>query len=297
MLCAGLYKGLAGYWSGRGMDLGLANPMWSYHHGFFSRMKPRGIFMTALNRSAVVAETACGLLLVLGTVFANRPAMIAGALGITATFALLLPFVRLGRLAALMCMLPVIYAPAFDSAYGGALDPGNALALWALAYALALPWVKVIQYANYFTAFRLPGPLQRLFNRFCNGVPIVLWRVFTDDVVSFYVQIDAAQGDAWLPLNHGQKRGLRERLRFSHLTENIAITSLFTTLKYHPGDDALFKTKMREYSRTLRDHGEGTLFRFDVVGLEQGADRYAPRRRTRYIVNADTGGISTEQLH
>ena len=80
------------------------------------------------------------------------------------------------------------------------------------------------------------------------------------------------------PRTGGPRRLLsdyRSRLfaRFSHVCEMIAITSVFTTLKYYPSDRRLFVERLVRYARTLPLAADDVLV-FEYVSVRKNADAF-----------------------
>jgi hypothetical protein len=150
---------------------------------------------------------------------------------------------------------------------------------------------------NYYGRRRLPSPLQTALEIYANFFGIILWRVFSVDHLNFYVNIyheSASAGPAtgrtllseWLsPLN----------LRFWHVGEAITVTSLFTTLKYYPSNDAIFRDRVLRYARTL-PCPKGQELVFDYVSIKKTDGRYVDRVIRRYHLNPHTGTLRTEMI-
>jgi hypothetical protein len=127
-------------------------------------------------------------------------------------------------------------------------------------YLALLPLVKANQYYNLLTGRSLPRWLHEPLTRYANWVPIIIWRVFTADLVNFYVHIvlegDGFPGGRHVLVDDGTYALLGRspwplKLRFLHVTESIALTSVFTTLKYFKSNRNLFESKVRIYSEVL----------------------------------------------
>ena len=286
LACSGTYKTLSGYMRGEGMEYGLANPIWGYFWRFFKRLSPKNPFLQMQDRMAALSQIVMGLALALSPLFA--PLGWLGALMCAGTFFYLLFTVRLGRLAPLMMIMALPYVPdvGLDPMGVFGLERGfRAMALatpavWALCalcwgYVVVLPFVKVMQYANRFFSRRFPEPFQSFFTRYQNWVPIIMWRVFTPDVTNFFIRIrkiDPATGtvthlgDEESGYAYAPGGGLLWKLRYLHVTESIAVTTVFTTLKYFQSKRDLFDHKIVEYARTL---GDGT-FEFEYVAILKG---------------------------
>src|SRR5690349_7182331 len=128
-----------------------------------------------------------------------------------------------------------------------------------------------------------------------------MWRVFTPDVTNFFVRIshvDRAIGER-TPIVHESTtysyRGpLWSSLRFLHVTESIALTTVFTTIKYFRSQRALFEDRLRAYARTL-GHDDALLeFEYVAILKREHAFEYVPV--TRFTVDVPTGAIDETHL-
>ncbi|MDP2388714.1 MAG: hypothetical protein Q8N52_00190, partial [Acidobacteriota bacterium] len=109
-----------------------------------------------------------------------------------------------------------------------------------------------------------PAPVQRALDAYANVFGLILWRVFTADVVNFFVRVweQPASGGRKL-LSEFRRTG---PWRFSQVAECIALTSVFTTLKYYPSNRALFETRLLRYARTIPTAAGSTLV-FEWVSM------------------------------
>lgn len=311
ILCSGTYKALSGYMRGEGMEYGLSNPFWGYLFRWFRARRPSHIAFRVQDIWAPIAQISTGLSLLLGTVIPELR-VVGGALCI-ASFAYLLPMVRLGRLAVLMMMPALWFLPelglslptplAFDlpvlSTPAGVVSVLGGL---TIAYIVVLPFVKGMQYANLFAKVELPRPLQRALTWYANKVPIIMWRVFTPDVTNFFIRIyriDRTTGERE-PMVHEDTtysyrdlRHLRRSLRFLHVTESIALTTVFTTLKYFRSQRSLFEERLLAYAGTL---GEDGLLEFEYVAILKGENAFEFVPVTRFTVDLPTRAVHEERL-
>lgn len=262
MICAGTYKWAVGYLRSAGMEYGRVNPLWGYWWRHYAAQTPNSAYVRVTNALASLVEIAAGLAML------HPATQVAGALAISASFLYVACFIRLGRLAILMSVLPLLYFPLMPGLVDGmpfhVPVPGAILSVLGLLpwlYVAVLPGVKIMQYTNLFANRALPQPWQDWLSRYANAVPIIIWRVFTPDVTNFYLRIyevEACTGQRRVLLDESTFRlsalrepGLWLKLRFWHVTEAIALVSVFTTLKYFPSERALFEQKLLTYSRSL----------------------------------------------
>jgi hypothetical protein len=242
---------------------------------------------------------------------------LGGAAAITLSFVYVALEIRLGRLAILMALLPAIFLPSVMTAVSAAPSgfplwqaPHALLAVisgMVWAYIATLPIVKVVQYVNFFGRRSLPQPLQRVVTWYSNWVPIIIWRVFTPDVTNFFIRIhgqDASTGNWATIASEDNAYAMSDwsnpwlKLRFLHVTESIAIVSVFTTLKYFPSKRTLFEEKLTGYARSLNVSLKSpcAAFRFDYVTIRKGLDcfDYVPVRR--YVVDPIAGAVKEEAI-
>jgi hypothetical protein len=284
LMCSGAYKSLSGYLFGEGMEYGLANPFWGYWWHFFRRIRPSHVLFRLQDIGAATTQWVMGLCLLF-----ERTRTI-GALMCIASFFYLLLTVRLGRLAALMMVIPLLCLPDLgveivsgaDRSPAPIATPAPILAVLhglITAYLVLLPIVKVMQYLNLFARIQFPGPLQRALTAYANAIPIIMWRVFTPDVTNFFLRIYRIDDESGTetPLLHEEStysyRDLarwRWSMRFLHVTESIALVTVFTNLKYRGSQRKLFESRLLEYAATLGEPAGRGRFRFQYVALIKG---------------------------
>jgi hypothetical protein len=306
LLCSGTYKSLSGYLHGEGMEYGLANPMWGYWFRIFRRLNPRGIIVRLQDLAAAGGQVVMGALLLF-----PQTAAIGAALCILG-FLALVPVVRLGRLAVLMGAIPLLWLPSLRFHFAGVQNfaPIQApsavvtgLSVLIFAYIAILPAVKVMQYLNLFRSISFPRPIQTALTRYANFVPIIMWRVFTPDVTNFFIRIyevDRSSGTETPLLVEDGTYAYREiftrfrwSARFLHVTESIALTTVFTTLKYFRSQRGLFEERLRDYARTL---GTDERLRFEYVSIAKGEKSFEYLAVADFFVDPASGEVSEHRL-
>lgn len=282
LLCSGIYKATSGYLQGEGMEYGLANPMWGYWFKIFSRIRPSNPYFRIQDIIASLTQIAAGLLILV-----PRTQAWGAALVVLMFFSLLF-VVRLGRLAVLMMAIPLLMLPELDT--GARLTPIStfkpdlpliaAVSHWAIiGFTVLLPLVKLMQYLNFYGNKTFPTPFQTAFSRFTNFVPIIIWRVFTPDVTNFFIRIsERVPGDpVWRMIadentaySYANWQNLRNKCRFLHVTENIALTSVFTLLRYFKSNRELFEKRLLKYAETVTSRRD-CFVRFEYVSIVKAA--------------------------
>ena len=281
MFSAGFYKLTAGYPRNHGMELGMCNPMWGYWWRSYIKRAPSSIVFWTMNQLAWSTEVVAALLMLIP---ATRE---LGALLIIVSFVFIATQIRLGFLTEMVMVCSLIFmSPSatvgswLESVLGGAaapaatpiawLAPVLTVALWV--YLILLPLADAGLYYNFYLRRALPAPFQTVLERYTNLFGIILWRVFSVDLVNFFIRMSRVRGEARIPI-----RPLGSWPRFNHVGEMICLTSLFTTLKYYPSNNQLFQERLFRYARTLpRQQGERLVFEYVSVVKEATRFNWVP---------------------
>jgi hypothetical protein len=143
---------------------------------------------------------------------------------------------------------------------------------------------------NLFARRALPRFLQRALELYTNAFGIIIWRVFSVDVVNFFVRIfrEHPSGERELVSTWG-------RGRYGHVAEAIAVTSLFTTLKYYPSNDALFVERVLRYARTV-PCAPGETLAFEYVAVEKAHDQFEYVPAAEFAVDVAAGTVEERTL-
>ena len=303
-LSAGIYKLFAGYRKNYGVDLGLANPEWGYWWRFWSQLRPDHWTLRTLNQLGWASEILAAILMLL------PPTRFLGAALLIVMFALVRTQIRLGVLSEAVMLVGVLYFypgslgdRAVDAAFSwipSSTAPGGTLgwldtpvAVFLIAYMALLPLAYAGLYVNLFGRRSFPRPVQRALEAYANAFGIILWRVFSSDVVNFFVLIHRHRPDGSRQLL--TRYGWRNGLRYAHVGETITITSLFTSLKYFPSNNALFVERLLRYARTL-PHERGDLLVFQYVSIEHGDSGFDHVPAAEFVVDVDTGTVEERVL-
>jgi len=303
MLSAGIYKFTAGYASNDGMDYGLVNPEWGYWWRAYRKLNPDHVVFHLLNHLAWATEVLAALLMM---VPATR---FVGALLLLVSFVFIALNIRLGWLCEMVIASTLLFF--FDGNIGsqiiGAVAPGPVVAsispgdvsplLRSLleTYLVLLPVAHAGLFFNFYGRRRLPGFLQRAFDKYTNAFGLIIWRVFSVDVINFYILVHRQKTDEPTSRVLLSKYGWRGGFRFSHVGESIAITSVFTTLKYYPSNSALFQERLRRYARTIPcARGDEVVFQY--LSILKNAGRFGTRAVAEYRFEPGTDRIDERLL-
>ncbi|MDE2571912.1 MAG: hypothetical protein KGM44_05235 [bacterium] len=307
MISAGIYKLTAGYARNEGMERGLVNPWWGYWSRLYAQMPPYSAVFSMLNHLAYLTEIGAGVLML------SPATSLWGAAALAGSFAFIAANIRLTFLAEMVmacCLLFVnpgdmadrllarwIHAvPPAPAAHG----PGAwfALGVGALlcAYLAALPLSYAGMYVNFYGRRRLVPPLQRALDGWTRLFGLIIWRVFTIDVVNFYVDVAVETPGTALRRPYFRMRpfDVARGQRYGHVGEFICLASIFTTLKYYPEDHALFRRRLVRYARSV-PHGPGERVVFAYISILK-EQRYAERVVREFTVDAERGEIAERAI-
>jgi hypothetical protein len=163
-----------------------------------------------------------------------------------------------------------------------------------VAYLVLLPLMHGGLFYNFYVRRSLPGPVQRVLDAYTNFFGIIIWRVFSVDVVNFFVLIHhepRGGGERVLVSHYGWTGGLR----YGFVCESIAVTSVFTTLKYYPSNDGLFQERLLRYARTV-PCGPGDLLVFQYVAIVKRDRAFEFVPVAEYVVDTAAGSVRERTL-
>jgi hypothetical protein len=169
------------------------------------------------------------------------------------------------------------------------------LAAFMWAYLLLLPLAHAGLFYNFYARRRLPRPLQRVLEAYTNFFGIIIWRVFSADHTNFFIRIYHRPRAAAIERTLISRIGLRGGLRYNHVAESIVVTTLFTTLKYYPSNNELFRERLLRYARTVDRPAESVL-EFEYVTIVKRTDGFDFVPVAQYTVDVVAGTISEQQL-
>jgi hypothetical protein len=305
-LSAGIYKLLAGYRRNYGVDLGMVNPEWGYWWRLYLKVRPDHPMFAGLNQLGWATEIVAAVLMLI------PQTRFLGAAIIVLTFAFIATQIRLGVLCEMVVVAGVLFfhpgslgarlvhdlfswVPASPSGTHtvGWFATALMVALWT--YIALLPFAHLGLAANLYRRRSLRPPLQRLLETYTNAFGIIVWRVFSVDVVGFFIKIHRAQRAAPASRELVGKWGWRHGLRYSSVAEAITVTSLFTTLKYYPSNNALFVERLLRYSKTV-PHAADEVLVFEYVSVLKEDARWGLVPMVEYVVDSVAGTVGEHVL-
>jgi hypothetical protein len=308
MLSAGVYKFTAGFPRNHGMELGLVNPEWGYWWRSYRNKSPNDPIIWMLNQLSWTTEVVAAVLMLI------PPTRFIGAVLIIISFFFIATHIRLALLCQMVMLCGVLFfhtgsageflagllfnpaAPAVQTT-GSILAVVNQIlpvALWT--YLLLLPLAYFGIYYNFFARKRFPRQFQRLLEIYTNFFGIIMWRVFTIDLINFFPNLyhqPRAGGERTLISRYGWRAG---SLRFSHVGESITLTSLFTTLKYYPSNHGLFTERLLRYARTIPCPADSVLI-FEYIIINKTETSFEYITVAEYVVDSHAGSVAERVLN
>jgi hypothetical protein len=216
----------------------------------------------------------------------------AGGLLIIASFLFICTQIRLAWLTEMVIVCGLLFIPGSGPAVVDGGAGANALAAFLLGYLILLPLAHAGLFYNFYAQKRLPGALQWALERYTNFFGIIIWRVFSVDHLNFYVRIyEERDGQRRLISRYGSVSALR----YSHVAESIAVTSVFTTLKYYASNPGLFEARLRRYARTI-PVAAGVKLVFEYVSIQKRAGRFEDVPAVTYTVSPGDWSIVVTPL-
>ncbi len=290
-----------GYPRNLGMNFGMANPAWSYWPKLFKPLPMNHPLFTFMNHSAWFFQILGGLCLLI------PPVQWMGALIIVLSFLLVKCIIRLGVLCDKLMLIPVIYTksggwmeqlltrfytvdPGILGAHGPVPVVNEILTAVLWAYIILLPLAKLGMYTNFYFKKTLPGLLQTALEKFTAAFGIILWRVFTIDLINFFLLAyfeDPKTGERILHTRFGHWKW-NQTNRFLWVGESIMSLIVFNTERYFQ-EPGLFEKRVIRYARTMPcPEGWNVVFEYVVLSPTPHGFDYLPAREFRVDLKKET---------
>lgn len=303
MIAAGIYKIAAGYTRGEGFEIGLVNPWWGQYPWIGRILPADSPVFKVMNYLAFATEILCGIGFLIPAI-----APFAGVL-LALSFLGIGRIIRLTALAEMVGVCTLLYvfpgdlvdralafvpaAPVAASAPSWAVPFIGLLAALLGAYLVLLPFAYVGMAINFYAKRRLRPLLQRGLDLFTQFFGLILWRVFTADVINFYADIAVEREGVRTPVAVPGPLFGRWGLRYRHVGEFITLASIFTTLKYYPHDPGLFERRILAYARSFR---EEAVIIFTYVAIKKDGVRFSFRPAAEFRVDPIAGTVTERTL-
>lgn len=289
-LSSGIYKFVAGYARNEGMEYGMVNPQWGFFYSYFSKLKTSNFLFQILNQSAWSMQILSAVLMLI------PGCRWAGAALIFLSFAFVGTQIRLGLLCPMIMLCCMLFVSLGELNHGISPiipDIFSQVISAALMVHLGLLIITHLGLAiNLYARRRLPDTVQQFIDFYANLFGIIVWRVFTADLTNFFIRIYAVESDKRILLNDYSPRKYN---RFKDVCESIALTSLFTTRKYHPKDWDMFAAKLLRYAATLPCKDSAVL-EFEYVTINKIDAQFKFETESIYRINESRNQVIQEQL-
>jgi hypothetical protein len=308
MLSAGVYKFTAGFPRNHGMELGLVNPEWGYWWRSYRHKSPNDLLIWTLNQLSWTTEVVAAVLMLI------PPTRFIGAALIIISFFFIATHIRLALLCQMVMLCGVLFfhngsagdfvaglvvspaAPAVPANGAGFAVVNQVLPAVLWIYLGLLPLAYFGIYYNFFARKGFPRPVQHVLEIYTNFFGIIMWRVFTIDLINFFPNLyhqPRAGGERTLISRYGWRAG---SLRFSHVGESITLTCLFTTLKYYPSNHALFTERLLRYARTVPCPADSVLV-FEYILINKTETSFEYITVAEYLVDPRAGTVAERVLN
>lgn len=262
MLDSSINKMTSGFFSNQGFQFALFNPFWSYWSSVsLLRKLPNNIWQI-VNFIIPLTQFFFALLIIF------LPYQYLGILSLSVGFIILTFIVRLGTLTILISCFITLYVNLSSFEFTFEYLPLNVLytniniivLISGLIYLFILVFGQLLVWSNFYFSFFLWKPVQNLFDRINWHFPILVWRVFTPDVVNLYCKIFEVHSNGNKILINKSfdelsfNSNIFMNLRFFNVAESCVLSSIFNSLKYNNNNYASVVNKIKQYCSTLTPH-------------------------------------------
>ena len=255
---AGIYKVFNGYLKNDGFQYALMNPFWSYWCNTNIVNSVSSKIWRIINPFIAISQLTIGFLMLLPTTQAF------GTVHLGLGFLVLAFFLKLANLPLLIGSLIFLFVDQkFETSveqldlfsWLQGIDLG--LLLIGATYSSILLAGQIIVWLNFYFSIYLPSSFQRIFDLINLHLPILIWRVFSADVVNIYslvYEVDTS-GDkrlinSWNFMTDYGKSTF-DRARFFNVAESCVMSSIFNSIRYNDKNLPLAKQRLLQYSYTL----------------------------------------------
>lgn len=304
---AGLYKLKAGYFKNEGMELGYSNPQWGSRSQWYQRIPVGHWVVRMMNHAAWAAQIFAAVLMAIP---ATR---VYGGAFLFLTFFSIRFNLRLSFLCEMMMATAILFiargsgpdlwiaghvtfsepAPAASGAWTGPVNVSLEWFFWA--YAVLLPLTHVGLFTNFYLKKELPFGIQKLLEKYANFFGIIIWRVFSVDLANFYIKINRCSRTTHqrqLISHWGKWRPWRFRL----VAEAIAVTTIFSSLKYYPSNSEIFHERLLRYAKTLDTDPKSEYLIFEYMRAIKDGNRISYVPIAEYVVDLAVPSIQENVL-
>ncbi|MDA8647558.1 hypothetical protein N9L40_01275 [Rhodobacteraceae bacterium] len=278
---AGLYKTLNGYLRNDGFQYALMNPFWSYWCNTNIVNTINANIWRLINPFMAIAQVVIGILMLF------PPTQAYGAIHLGLGFFVLGIFLKLANLPILIGSIVFLFVdsrfqPTSDvvELFSWLQNVDDEVLMFSLIYLSFLTVGQILVWLNFYLSIYLPQILQNTLDRINFYLPILVWRVFSADVVNIYSLVYEVDSD-------GNKRLLNrwdfmtdygenvvDRIRFFNVAESCVMSSIFNSVRYNDKNLPIAKERLLQFSNTLKPQlysSENDIL-FEVFRLTRNTD-------------------------
>ena len=156
---------------------------------------------------------------------------------------------------------------------------------------------QVTVWLNFYLSIYLPKIMQNKFDWLNLHVPILIWRVFSGDVVNIYslvYEVDS-NGDKrlinrWNFLtDYGEN--IVDRIRFFNVAESCVMSSIFNSVRYNDNNLSTAKKRLLQFSYTLKPQLQSNendiLFEVFRITRNTETDKFERIKISDWVVNLE----------
>ncbi len=266
---AGLYKVLNGYYKNEGIEYALNNHLWTYWSSIIKKINLPNYIWLIPNFFISFAQLFIGILLI------NPFTVNIGLNFLSFGFIFLGIFLKLGTLPFLVGSYQLLVKDFtfldylninFDNYYTTSIifKFKNIIFLESffilIFYLLLLIYILVqfLLYFNFYKKIRFSKFFQNIIDFISLYSPVIIWRVFSPDVVNLVVNIYELNGNNKLRINNasfynGRAKGFFNKFRYFHVAESCVLSSIFNSVKYDDNNLKEAKLKLLRYNDTVKE--------------------------------------------
>jgi len=275
MFDSALNKMKSGFFVNQGFQFALYNPFWTYWSKNKDLRKIPPSCWKIINFILPISQCLIAMLVI------SPPYQWLGVCLLTAGFACLTFVVRLGTLTILISSLVILYVNHYSVSFVTVhafelIEKINPFVLaTGLTYLITLVLGQLLVWCNFYLNFFLWKPLQVVCNVINSHLPILIWRVFTPDVVNLYCLIYEVEDNGGRRLLNKSNfttdlgNNLFHKLRFLNVAASCLLSSIFNSIKYNRNNHTRAIEKIKQYCKTLEPHlsyGQSSI-EFDVFHI------------------------------
>jgi hypothetical protein len=257
MLSAGIYKIIAGYLKGEGIEFGLVNPIWSIFNSFWLKFSNNSLVFRILNIASVASE------IVIAIFFVNIQTWKYSGLLIILMFVFLGLTVRLGFLSITMIVLGVIFvllSMAMKEVSVSDLTSINTLTIFFFCILFVFTYIWNWSFKLNKKLPSILAVVVKFSYKISGGI---IWSVFTKQLTEIYIDYDSQINDS--KISNAKKCPLQISSRGVH--NGITVTTLANYSNYFPQNHHENKRRIATYLESAKVFESLSIYRIAKIEL------------------------------